>query len=218
MVAEHGAWRVAAIPVLQDNFVYVVSHGRDAVVVDAGASAPVLAYIRETGLVLRDVLLTHQHRDHTAGVADLQALIEPMATSGPIAFEVLSLPGHTAGDVGYYFAAAGVVCTGDCLINGACGRVLGGSMQDLFQSLQRIKALPGETRILGGHDYLKDNLRFALQHQSDNPAIHARRERYASDPAGALFATLDEEWATNPFLQATDLDSFTRLREAKDCF
>lgn len=216
VLVEHAPWRVVAIPVLQDNFVFVVAHGSDAMVIDAGAALPVLHYLREQNMTIRQVLLTHQHRDHTAGYAELLAQVAPASVLAGEEIEMLSLPGHTAEDVGYYFAGARVVCTGDCLINGACGRVLGGRLENLYRSVQLLKALPGDTRILGGHDYLVDNLHFALQYQPDNAAIHARLARYASDPAGALFATLAEELATNPFLQAEDFTAFAALRAAKD--
>ncbi len=215
-VVERGAWRVVAIPVLQDNFVYVVSRGSDAVVVDAGGADPVLAYLHDRHLLLRQVLLTHQHQDHRAGYDGLAASVDAVASYEHMPFEKLSLPGHTSADVGYYFPDARVVCTGDCLINGACGRVLGGSLEDLYQSLQRITSLPKDTLVLGGHDYLVDNMQFALHVQPGDTAIQTRLERYAVDPARALFVTLEEEMVTNPFLHVEDFHSFVSLRKAKD--
>ncbi len=212
-------WLVAAIPVRQDNFVYVIAKEADAIVIDAGEAAPVLAYLQAKKLVLRDILLTHQHRDHTAGFEELQRTAEPGGVPWSDDIITLHLPGHTAVDVGYYVRAARVLFTGDCLINGACGRVLEGRLADLYASLQRIKELPGDTRILGGHDYLLDNLQFALQHSPDDAAaLQSRMACYASDPGRALFVSLDDEQATNPFLQAEDLDAFVQLRKAKDLF
>ena len=215
-VVERGGWRTFAIPVRQDNFVYLLCHGNDAILVDAGAVDPIVACLREKQLFLRDVLLTHQHQDHTAGYDALMAGVDPVDSLEHMPFERLSLAGHTAKDVGYFFPDAGVVCTGDCLINGACGRVLGGSLEDLYQSLQQIKMLSMDTLVLGGHDYLVDNLHFALQNQPGNVAMQARLSRYAVDPASALFVTLEEEMATNPFLQSETFDAFARLRKAKD--
>ncbi len=206
-----------AVPVLTDNFVYLVCCGQDAVLVDAGAAQPVEAVLQKEGLTLRQILLTHRHGDHTAGAERLQTRIQPGGRL-PEPVETLALPGHTAEDKGYYYPAAGVVFTGDCLINGACGRVIGGSMQALFESLKRIKQLPDETLVLGGHDYLMDNLQFGLQQEPGNTAIQARIALYNRNPTAALFVTLAEEQRTNLFLRAPDLASFTALRDAKDRF
>jgi len=210
-------FRIWAVPVLNDNFVYLVCRGTDAVLVDAGAAQPVEAALQNEGLTLRQILLTHGHGDHTAGAERLKTRIQPGGRL-PEPVETLALPGHTADDKGYYYPAAGVVFTGDCLINGACGRVIGGSMQALFQSIQRIKQLPGETLVLGGHDFLMDNLQFGLQQEPGNAAIQARLALYRQDPPAALFATLAEEQRTNVFLQAPDLATFSALRNAKDHF
>ncbi len=209
-------WRVTAVPILEDNFVYILSQRKAAVVIDAGSAAPVLSSIQEQNFHLHAVLLTHQHYDHTAGFDALSGQITPTDAEKNLHLEALALPGHTSDDVGYYSAFAKAVFTGDCLINGACGRALGGSVEDLYHSLQRILSLPGDTLVFGGHDYLQDNLRFALQVAPGNAAIEARLARYATDPAGALFVTLEEEKVTNLFLQAKDFASFAQLRKIKD--
>ncbi len=210
-------FRIWAVSVLNDNFVYLVCCGQDAVLVDAGAAQPVETVLQKEGLVLRQILLTHGHGDHTAGAERLLAQIRSGGRL-PEPVETLALPGHTDEDRGYYYPSAGVVFTGDCLINGACGRVIGGSMQALFDSIQRIKKLPGETLVLGGHDYLMDNLQFGLQQEPGNPAILSRLALYQRNPAAALFVTLAEELRTNVFLRASDLASFSALRKAKDHF
>lgn len=217
LLKEQGGWTVSAVPVFQDNFVYVVSLGKNAVVIDAGEAEPVAEYVRENGLILRDVLVTHQHADHTRGYNKLRALIaEGSGEPGPV--ERLALPGHTSEDCGYYFPDAGVICTGDCLINGACGRVLGGRLEDLYQSLQRIKELPPETLILGGHDYLLDNMHFGLSVAPLSQAMKERIALYERNPQQAIFMTLGDEVCSNVFLQAESYESFCKLRNAKDVF
>ena len=104
------------------------------------------------------------------------------------------------------------------MINGACGRLLGGTAEQLFNSLQMIKKLPDETRIFGGHDYLVDNLAFAAAVEPENADVPARLELYRKDPAAALFATLAEEKQTNPFLRVDTVENFTELRRKKDLF
>jgi hydroxyacylglutathione hydrolase len=215
---ERNGDAMIVVPVLQDNFVYLVCRGHDAVVIDAGETQPVEAVLGACGLQLRAALLTHRHGDHAAGYTRMQQLVQGQVTSAPGPVEVLMLPGHTEEDMGFYFPVPGVVFTGDCLINGACGRVLGGSFGALYASLQRIKQLPADTLVCGGHDYLLDNLRFAQSCEPTNTAIQERMERYAQDPAGAVFVTLEEEKTTNPFLRVPDLEAFITLRKAKDRF
>jgi len=210
-------FRIWAVSVLTDNFVYLVCCRQDAVLVDAGEAEPVETVLQKEGLALRQILLTHGHGDHTAGAGRLQGCIQSGGRL-PEPVETLALPGHTRDDRGYYYPSAGVVFTGDCLINGACGRVISGSMQALFESIQRIKQLPVDTLVLGGHDYLLDNLQFGLRQEPGNAAIQARQVLYKQDPAAALFVTLAEEQRTNVFLRAPDLASFTALRDAKDQF
>jgi hydroxyacylglutathione hydrolase len=130
----------------------------------------------------------------------------------------LSTPGHVAVHKIYSFAELGLLVTGDTLINGACGRLLGGTAEQLFESLQRIKSFPDETLILGGHDYLEENMRFALEEEPGNADMQARLALYQRDPAAAIFVTLAEEKRTNPFLRVDSLEAFTALRARKDLF
>ena len=118
----------------------------------------------------------------------------------------------------FYFPELSLVFTGDALINGACGRLLGGTASELFRSLQWMASLPGETRVFGGHDYLLENLRFATALEFSVSAVERRRQQYKSDPMMALFATVEEERETNPFLSCASAVEFAALRTRKDCF
>ena len=59
------------VPAFEDNYIWVVSDGHHAVVVDPGEAAPVRAYLAKRGWRLSAILLTHHHQDHVGGVADL---------------------------------------------------------------------------------------------------------------------------------------------------
>ncbi len=213
---QRGPFQIIAIPVLSDNFVYLICRDGQAVLIDAGEAPPVRRVLEENRLCLRKILVTPRHADHIAALADLQREVvdEAAEAAGPV--EVISAPGHTADDVVFYFPEARAVFTGDTLINGACGRPLGGSAEQLFDSLQRIKKLPDETLVFGGHDYLDENLRFGLKMESANKSINDRLRRYHADPAAGLFVPLVEEKKTNPFLRAAGVKEFTALRHAKD--
>ncbi|MDA3800264.1 MAG: MBL fold metallo-hydrolase [Kiritimatiellae bacterium] len=214
---KRGAITIHAIPVLNDNLVYLVCREDAALLVDAGEAAPVKAMLESEQLRLTGILSTHRHGDHTAGLSKLQPLVCSSATVASV--HTISVPGHTPDDLAFYLPDAGVVFTGDALINGACGRVPSAEAAvTLYESLQRLAALPDDTLVLGGHDYLQENMRFAL---AENPACTAARERlecYRIDAPGAIFATIAEEKSTNPFLQSANADDFARLRQRKDRF
>jgi len=214
---QRGDITILAIPVLDDNLVYLVCRGDAALLVDAGEAAPVKAMLERGRLHLAGILVTHRHGDHTAGLAELQPLV---CSAEPVAVvHTLAVPGHTPDHLAFHLPEAGAVFTGDTLINGACGRVPSDDAAAMLHaSLQRLAALPDDTLVLGGHDYLQENLRFAL---AENPACTAARERlerYRTDAPAAIFATLACEKITNPFLQAANAADFARLRRRKDRF
>lgn len=214
---QRGAITIHVIPVLADNLVYLVCRGDKAVLVDAGAAAPVKAVLEREQLKLADILITHRHGDHIAGLSALQPLV--CKTDAVATVTTIAVPGHTPDDRAFHLPEAGVVFAGDALINGACGRVPSReAAAQIHQSLQRLAALPDETLVLGGHDYLEENMRFALNENPACTAARARLERYHTDPPGAIFVTLAEEKRTNPFLQAATATDFARLRQRKDHF
>lgn len=221
-------YEVLAIPVLQDNFIYLVCREGRAVLVDAGEAGPVFRVLEKENLQLLDVLITHTHHDHIAGCRAIQDRLGVLSTSPGVepreqillgtACRSLSTPGHTAVHKCYYFPEEGFLFSGDTIINGACGRILDGTAEQLFNSLQLIKQLPDNTRIFGGHDYLADNMEFALSIEPDNADVQARLDLYHRDPAAAIFVPLEEEKKTNPFLRTDSLAEFIALRQAKDRF
>ncbi len=219
-------FEVLAVPVLHDNFVYLVCRDGKAVLIDAGEAKPVFKTLRKENLQLLDILITHTHHDHVGGCREIQDHLGVQSTSPSVEateFPVfgtlcrsISTPGHMAVHKCYHFPELGIVFTGDTLINGACGRLLGGTAEQLFSSLREICGLPDETRIFGGHDYLVDNMGFALSVEPNNTAVKARLELYRKDPAAAIFATLAEEKETNPFLRVDSAEAFATLRKRKD--
>jgi hydroxyacylglutathione hydrolase len=223
---EFGSHEVLAVPVLHDNFVYLVCRNGAAVLIDAGEANPVFRALDEKDLQLQKILITHAHHDHIGGCRAIQDRLGVQSVSpGVEVFETeilgtlcrsISSPGHMAVHKCYYFPELDVLFSGDTLINGACGRLLGGTAEQLFTSLRMICELPDNTRIFGGHDYLVDNMNFALSIEPDNADVNARLDRYHTDPAAAIFATLAEEKKTNPFLRVETVEEFTQLRQAKD--
>ena len=68
-------------------------------------------------------------------------------------FKVLHTPGHSAGSICLYCAAAGLLVSGDTMFAGSCGRtdLTGGSEKEMRASLKSLSSLPAETVVLPGH-------------------------------------------------------------------
>jgi len=119
--------------------------------------------------------------------------------------EVIDLPGHTAGHIGYL--GRGFALVGDTLFAGGCGRVFEGTMEQMFTSLSRLASLPPETELYCAHEYTIANLRFALDLEPENEMVRNRlEEAMAARSQGrpTVPSTLSEELATNPFLRCED--------------
>ena len=227
---------------------YVVSRGRDAVVIDpvldydprsatvaTDSARPLLAYVAERDLHVHRILETHAHADHLsaaaflrartsapvaigAGIRSVQAHFaeifaltsdDPALTgafetlladgdvieAGALRIEVMATPGHTADSLSYRIE--GNVWVGDTLFapdigTGRCD-FPGGSVEQLYASIQRYYALPDETTLWLCHDYPP-----------------AGRERRASVSVG-------ESRRGNRLLAGdTALEAFCEARHARD--
>ena len=236
--------------------------GGAAVVVDPGDEAPVDSALTSHALRLAGILVTHHHPDHVGGVGALAARhgaavwgparerIPPPFT--PVAggdvvellglrFEVIEVPGHTAGHVAYFAREAGgapLLFCGDTLFSGGCGRLFEGTPAQMHASLQRLAALPGATRVCCAHEYTLANLRFAAAVEPGNEALASyaascQARRAAGEPT--LPSTIGRERAINPFLRcgepqvaaaaaahgapsADPVEVFAALRRWKDGF
>ena len=218
--------QIITIPLLSDNYSYLLLEAGLALAIDPGDAAPVLAAVRKAGANLNAILLTHRHNDHTAGCAELRAqtrcaIIGPaecaacgldrtigegdvVALAG-LAVRALAVPGHTRGHVAYVCERGPAVWTGDTLFVGGCGRILEGSAAEMWHSLCRLRKLPPETQVHSGHDYTRDNLEFAASVLPHNAAIQARLaevqvQEAAGQPTGSSSIAVERE--TNIFLRA----------------
>jgi hydroxyacylglutathione hydrolase len=198
------------VPAFDDNYVWLVSDGRNAVVVDPGEAAPVRAYLAKRGWQLSAILLTHHHADHVGGVADLcrDAQTSPIPVYGPAAeaiaevthpvsggdrvrietpgieLTVLDVPGHTRGHIAYFQAGRGAgaphVFCGDTLFACGCGRLFEGTPAQMLASLDALASLPGETHVHCAHEYTMSNIRFALACEPGNADLAAWRDEAAA--------------------------------------
>lgn len=218
---------IVALTALQDNYIWLVHNGQDAVVIDPGEASGVLAYLAAHRLQLQAIYCTHAHADHISGVAALMGVFasakivahptSPLASMpsfcpisvGEIEFagnsvQVLAVPGHTQDHLVFYWPVLEALFCGDTLFAGGCGRVFGGTAAQLYIALQTLVLLPATTKVYCAHEYTLGNLVFACQVEPKNPALTARLEMVQGLRAHALSTlptTLAIELATNPFLR-----------------
>lgn len=196
------------LPILQDNYIWLLRQGQYAIVVDPGLSEPVQHYLQHEQLTLTAILITHQHPDHIGGLQTLRECwpraevyvpaasaqgvllagiqlqdgqqILPAHWQEPIT--VLTLPGHTLNHLGYLQLrndADALLFCGDTLFSAGCGRLFEGSPAQMLSSLQKLAALPAKTLVCCSHEYTMANLKFAQTVEPDNQMLVEHRERVA---------------------------------------
>ena len=251
---------IRQIPVLNDNYIYLVRDpDQNAVaVVDPAVAGPVLAEADRLGWTITHIINTHHHGDHTGANLEIKkktgcTIVGPghdrdripgidvevndgdTFTLGTAAAEVFFVPGHTRGHIAYWFGESDALFCGDTLFSIGCGRVFEGTMEQMWSSLSRLRALPSETRVYCAHEYTQSNIRFAVSVDPNNLALRTReadvkRKREQGEPT--VPSRLGEELAANPFLRADQPDLqaalgmtgsdpvavFAEVRQRKDAF
>ena len=217
------------IPAFTDNYIWMLHDGQRAVVVDPGDSQVVLDLLAREHLTLDTIVVTHHHADHTGGVDVLretthakvfgpatETMPEPIRRlSGGESvqllghrFEVIDVPGHTAGHIAFYCAdldGLPLLFCGDTLFSGGCGRLFEGTPAQMLASLDALSALPGNTRVCCTHEYTLSNLRFARVVEPGNADLAAYEQRCIALRAQGLFtlpSNMAQEQAINPFLRS----------------
>lgn len=252
--------QLVTIPCLSDNYAYLVHDAATGAtaVIDVPDAAPILNALEARQWKASHILITHHHDDHIVGVETLAAatgakvignkadahrlppLDEAVSPGDTIrigmeAATVIDVPGHTVGHVAYHFPASNLAFTADSLMACGCGRLFEGTPTQMWESLQRLAALPVDTVICSGHEYTASNIRFALTIEPGNADLVARAQATEAARAKGIATVpsmLSLELATNPFLRAarpdvkaqigmpgaSDAESFAEIRGRKDRF
>lgn len=227
---------VTPLPAFSDNYIWLIEGNGHAAAVDPGDADVVIAALRASGTALNTVLITHHHGDHTGGIAALKAEFPALTVYGPreeaariggidhavgdgdtvsleplgLRFEVLAVPGHTAGHIAFYAPATaeqtthGLLFCGDTLFAAGCGRLFEGTAAQMYESLARLAALPGDTHVYCAHEYTMSNLAFAAAVEPASVALQTeiarvRALRDAGTPS--VPSLISRERAVNPFLR-----------------
>lgn len=221
---------IITVPCLSDNYAFLIhaSETNTVAVVDVPEANPIQHELEKRNWTLTDILITHHHDDHIAGVESLQGAtgarvhgaVADTARLPPLdkayregdtidfvggMINVVDVPGHTVGHIAFHLPAANAVFTADSLMALGCGRLFEGTPDQMWSSLSKLNALPDDTIVYSGHEYTAANARFALTIEPDNPDLIARvaaikTARAAGKPT--VPSSLALERATNPFLRA----------------
>jgi hydroxyacylglutathione hydrolase len=224
---------VRPIRAFRDNYIWLIQGARaprDVAVVDPGDAEPVRAVLAAERLHLSAILATHHHADHVGGIPELVAETGAKVF-GParelklpgverlhggmrasldelgLAFEVLDVPGHTAGHIA--LAGHGALFCGDTLFSAGCGRLFEGTAEQMLASLDVLAGLPEETLVFCGHEYTEANLKFAVAVEPNNSSIMDYVKRVAAlraEGRPSLPSMIGLEKRVNPFLRSRHED------------
>ena len=250
---------VEIIPCLSDNYSYVIYEKETSTVsiVDPSefnACDKVISKYKKLDFILN----THHHADHVGANLELKKKYNSKILGsssdkdripgidiflkenqkqmiGNLEFEVIFIPGHTKGHIAFFFRKEKIAFTGDTLFSLGCGRIFEGTHEEMFNSLNKIKKLPSDTKIYCGHEYTKSNLNFCLAYDSKNVFLKEKKVdilKKLNSNQPTIPSTLDQEIKTNIFLRCNDpeiklalgladsseVEVFSKLRELKDSF
>ena len=251
---------IEIIPCLQDNYSYLIidKTNNSACVVDPSESQPIISFLENKNIKLKYILNTHHHYDHIGGNQDLKKkygsvvvgfkgdskripgidiLLEDNQIWKAENFEakIMHIPGHTSGHICFNFFKEKLVFTGDTLFSLGCGKIFEGSYEEMFESLNKIKLLPKDTKIYCGHEYTFKNAKFCLEHDVENINLKNKFKKIKelrSKNLPTIPTTLEDELKCNIFLRCNenelkakldmnklgDLDVFKKIRDLKDRF
>ena len=252
--------KIEIIPCLNDNYSYLIHDeiSNTVAIVDPSEFIPCDTIISKNYQKLDFILNTHHHYDHVGGNEELKKKYNSKVLGfendknripqidtvlkdnqefkiGTLNFTTIFIPGHTRGHVAFYFKKERVVFSGDTLFSLGCGRVFEGTYKQMFQSLNKLKNLPGETKVYCGHEYTFKNLEFCLKFNPNNDFLKKKKNDIKlslKNKKPTIPSTIADEIKANIFFRVNDpdvkkainlenspdIEIFTKLRDLKDNF
>jgi len=228
---------VVPIPILNDNYIWTIIHGKKTVVIDPGLSDPVLKYHQKYNLELTAILITHHHQDHIGGIDGIinqhnvpvyapyhekfnfkyhqvQEKSKIQLFANTLEFSVMEVPGHTLEHIIYH--GNQLLFCGDTLFSFGCGRIFEGTYRQMYDSLRKFKSIDPDSRVYCTHEYTLKNLEF-LKNYFKNNTFYENKYQNLLKSMITLPSLLKDELESNPFLNSS-YEEFKKLREAKDLF
>ena len=238
--------KVKIIKCLEDNYSYLIIDEKtnNSCVVDPSEHEPIINFVEYYNIKLKFILNTHHHYDHVGGnkelkkmygakvvgfkndkqrIPDIDILLEDNQIWKYENFEskIMHIPGHTTGHICFYFPKNKIVFTGDTLFSLGCGRIFEGTYEQMYESLNKLKKLPKDTKIYCGHEYTINNSNFCKTYDKNNSYLLKMIEKInikLKNGEPSIPSTLKDELNCNIFLRAKDIASFSKLRDLKDNF
>ena len=231
--------QITPIKAFQDNYIWAMIEDQNLIIVDPGDAKPVLEFISHSKLNLLSILITHKHLDHMGGVDEIFTKYPNIEIYAPrdsnfsfpykavgegeefkiddtsMNFKVIETPGHTLDHI-VYINESNLFC-GDTLFACGCGRIFEGTYNQMFESLQKFKKLDANMKVFCAHEYTVKNIEFALTLNPTNKKLLNRLKSCLNQEV-TLPSSLKEEFETNPFLLAKDINQFKEIRQQKDVF
>lgn len=232
-------------PLRNFNYLIGCEHSGEAIALDPLGADDVMALARDNGLTIRLILNTHEHHDHIDGNPVVQAatgaevwahqnaegkipnqarglVAGDVIEVGTLRLKVLFTPGHTLAHLCLLSEDGGpqgqpVLFSGDTLFNAAAGNCFrGGDVDQMYDTfVSQFQPLPDETLLYPGHDYMKNNLNFALDREPDNDMARYWLEQVeAIEAADMPVMTLGQERTYNPFFRLHQPRIRERLKES----
>ena len=233
---------VTLVPILQDNYAYILQSGNDVAVLDPGDATPIINKLEELNLTLSTIFITHHHWDHVDGIKDIKekyncTVIGPEKEKDRIpcidktinegddlsfdneTIEIIETIGHTNGHICFHFPESKILFSGDTLFAMGCGRLFEGTAEDMFSALEKLKKLPDNTKVYCGHEYTQSNGEFCLTIEPDNQNLITRIQKVTTlrvQNTPTIPTTIELEKKTNVFMRANDANEFKKFRNLKD--
>jgi len=231
-------------PLRNFNYLVGCEETRDAIAIDPLDGEAMLALASEQGYRIRMIINTHEHHDHIEGnpaivaatgaevIAHKNAIgriphvdrgvsAGDLIELGSIKLKVLFTPGHTPVHLCLLVAAkdnngTSILFSGDTLFNACAGNCRnGGDVDEMYDTfVSQLMPLPDDTVLYPGHDYMKNNLAFALTREPDNQSAKSWQQKVEdTDPDDMPYMTLGQERTYNPFLRLHQSAIKSRLKE-----